>query len=205
MNIYHRYIKLPFIYEKPKIFLAVSNSFINNFQKEDVQQDVLHWLFDYNLHISNVIETFYTSANNKITVPIHNDINMKPGVRDAAKLNFTWGPSESKTRWWKVKDESKLIEVIHESSGINKGLYDSGIIPDIDCHRCYRANEEDSELVHQATIDKPSILNIGQLHSTHNPNLKEDRWTLSFTLLNNDNDHLTFSEALKIFDNLLYE
>ena len=24
-------------------------------------------------------------------------------------------------------------------------------------------------------------------------------------LLNNDNDHLTFSEALKIFDNLLYE
>jgi hypothetical protein len=205
MNIYHRYITVPFEYEKPKKFLESSDSFINNFSHDDIQSDVLVWLSKYDLRISNVVEAFYTSASNRVSVPIHNDLTIKPGVRDAAKLNFTWGPSESKTRWWRVRDESKLIEIIHEDSGYNQGLRDAGIIPDIDCHKCYSANEEDLELVHEATIDKPSLLNVGQLHSTHNPNPTEDRWTLSLTLLTNDGKHLTFSDALHKLGELTYE
>ena len=41
MNIYHRYITVPFEYEKPKKFLESSDSFINNFSLADIQSDVL--------------------------------------------------------------------------------------------------------------------------------------------------------------------
>lgn len=204
-NIYHRYIKVPFEYQKPKKFLEGSDSFINNFSLEEVQSEALDWLAGYGLRVSNVVEAFYTSADNRVAVPIHNDLTIKPGVRDAAKLNFTWGPSESKTRWWRVRDESKLIEIIHEESGYNQGLKNAGIVPDIDCHKCYTAKEEDLDLAHEATIDRPSILNVGQLHSTHNPNTTEDRWTLSLTLLTADGHHLAFDDAVRLFGDLLYE
>jgi hypothetical protein len=205
MNIYHRFIKLPFVYEKPSQFLEGSESFINYFSKEKVNHVVVDWLAKYNLRISNVVEGFYTSANNKVSVPIHNDVTVFPGVHDAVKLNFTWGPSESKTRWWQISDESKLIEVNHDTNSINEGLRQAGIEPDIQCDKCYTAKEEHLKLVHEVTVDKPSLINVGQLHSTYNPNPTEDRWTLSFTMLNNKGEHLSFNEALEVFKEVIYE
>lgn len=205
MNLYHRYIKVPFVYEKPSIFDGQSDTFIDYVAKEHIKPELLIWLKEFNIKISNVVESFYTSKENKVTVPIHNDMTIKPGTNDAVKLNFTWGPTDSTTRWWKVKDESKLIEIIHDQSGYNDAFKAVGIEPDIDCHKCYTAKEHDLEMVYEKVIDKPSLLNVGQLHSTYNPSPTLDRWTLSFTLLHEDNSHVSFSEALEIFSGLTDE
>lgn len=205
MNIYHRYIKVPFTYEKPKLFEQAGHSFINYVGKEHIDPRIVNWLEEYNIEISNVVESFYTSKDNTIAVPIHNDMTIKPGVNDAVKLNFTWGPEDSKTRWWKVKEESKLLEIIHDQNEINQGFKQAGIVPDIECDRCYSARPDDVELAYEKTIDRPSLLNVGQLHSTHNPNKDMDRWTLSFTLLHQDKSHVSFNEALELFSGLLDE
>jgi hypothetical protein len=205
MNIYHRYIDLPFVYQKPKIFNESSNTFINYVNHKHIEKELLDWIDSYNLKFSNIVESFYTSKKNKICVPIHNDMTVKPGVNDAVKLNFTWGPESSKTRWWKIKNENKLIELQHDTNEINKGLELAEIIPDIECNRCYTAYESDVELAYEKTINKPSLLNVGQLHSTFNPDPLQDRWTLSFVILRKDNKHVTFKESLEIFKKNSYE
>lgn len=205
MNLYHRYIDVPFTYENPFIFDEQPKSFINYVDKKYVKVEFTDWLKKFNLKISNIVESFYTSKENKIFVPIHNDMTIEPGVADAVKLNFTWGPKDSTTRWWKIKEGAKFIEVIHDQNQINQSFKEAGIIPDIECDRCYSAHEDDVEMVYEKVIDRPSLLNVGQLHSTHNPNLESDRWTLSFTLLHQDNSYVRFNEALKIFNVLLNE
>ena len=52
--------------------------------------------------------------------------------------------------------------------------------------------------MYETVIDRPSLLNISQLHSTFNPSPTEHRWTLCFTLLKDDKA-LSFDEALEIF------
>ena len=60
-------------------------------------------------------------------------------------------------------------------------------------------------MVYEKRINKPSIVNTGQLHSTHNQS-KEGRITLSYNLVKKHNLELVkFSEALWLFGDLLYE
>ena len=162
-----------------------------------MQNNFLEWLDKHDLKISNVIEGFFTKTQGSI--PIHNDTPIKPDVNDVCKLNFTWGPEDSTTRWWKVKDESKYIEINHDQTDVNKSFEEAGIVPDIDCYKCYSADRNDVELVYEAVINKPSLLNVGQLHDTYNPDANKSRWTLSFTLLHKDNKHCTFADAMNIF------
>ena len=203
-NIYHRYLKLPVVFNKPKMFEKdLENNFITYMGKDVVQQDFIDWLSKYNLKVSNVVEGFFTKTNGSI--PVHNDTTIKLDIKDACKINFTWGPSNSVTRWWRVKDESKLKEIVHDTTEVNKGLEEAGVVPDIDCYKCYSANKEDLDLVHEAVIDKPSLMNVGQLHDTYNPDAGQSRWTLSFTILNNTGEHLSFNEALELFKEVVYE
>jgi hypothetical protein len=69
----------------------------------------------------------------------------------------------------------------------------------------FHAKEENCELVYEKVINQPSLMNIGQLHSTYNPDNIADRWTLCFTLLKQNGDHLQFDEALEIFKDIAYE
>ena len=58
-------------------------------------------------------------------------------------------------------------------------------------------------MVYEKTINKPSIVNTGVPHSTHNPSKKE-RFTLSYNLVRKtDLKLVTFFEALWLFDGLL--
>jgi hypothetical protein len=66
------------------------------------------------------------------------------------------------------------------------------------------AEWEDVDLVYEAVIDRPSLLNISQLHSTWNPSPTEYRWTFCFTLLENS-QALTFNRALEIFKDYIVE
>ena len=197
-NIYHRYLNLPFEYFKPTEFEKdLENDFISYFPKDKVQNNFLEWLDKHDLKISNIIEGFFTKTQGSI--PIHNDTPIKPDGNDVCKVNLTWGTEDSTTRWWKVKDESKYIEINHNQTDVNKSFEEAGIVPDIDCYKCYSADRNDVELVYETVINKPSLLNVGQLHDTYNPDANKSRWTLSFTLLHKDNKHCTFADAMNIF------
>ena len=55
-------------------------------------------------------------------------------------------------------------------------------------------------------LNIPSLLNVGQFHSTHNFNTSEPRWTLSYHLLTiEDNKHIQFEDALVLFKILYFK
>lgn len=200
-NIYHRYLDLPFHYPKPQQFSKSSDDFIIFIDKSQVYEPFQQWVENLGLTISNVLEGFYTKPNYG-SIPLHTDTNHVPGTHDLCKLNFTWGPSDSTTRWYRVKEESNLIEFVHDSAGINREIEKAGIIPDINVSSNYTAKWEDVDLVYEAVIDKPSLINVGQLHSTWNPSPDQHRWTLSFTLLEKT-EVLTFQRAIEVFKECL--
>jgi hypothetical protein len=65
--------------------------------------------------------------------------------------------------------------------------------------------KEDCELVHEASTNKVSLVNVGQFHSTYNPHPTEGRWTLCFVPISHKlkydlgRSHLTFKESLEAF------
>jgi hypothetical protein len=195
---YHRYIKLPVSHKKPICFDAQPTEptviFVN---KEHIDSSVVKCIESFGVIVSNVTEGIYTPPNHK-KLHIHNDTNT---ITNATKINFTWGPSNSVTRWWRVKN----LEFLKPVKPDNGHLYATGIKPDIVVTDAFTAREEDCDLVHEQVINRPSLMNIGQLHSTYNPDMTEDRWTLCFTLLHPNGDHVEFEEALKIFGSFIDE
>lgn len=196
-NVYHRYLNLPFEYPKPERFNTPIDNYTMLLEREEIYPPFKAWVESFDLKISNILEAFYTKPNGG-KVPLHADTGHLPGTNDICKLNFTWGPLDSTTRWYKVKDESKLKKHYFTDEIANNKFYEAGIKPDIDISHILIADWEDVDLVYEAVIDRPSLLNISQLHSTWNPSPTEDRWTLCFTLLENDTT-LPFNRAVEIF------
>jgi hypothetical protein len=204
MNNYHRYINLPFIYPKPKLFNTQPNKWqIVAVPPEEIYQPLLDWFKPFgdkhNIKISKVLEAFYTAPSNKFH--IHNDSFY---LSNMTKLNFTWGPTNSLTRWWKIKDEKNLKTLHYPVQGSPEK---PDIIPNRphDYDNATLAEEEDCQIVYEKVIDKPSLLNVGHLHSVYNPNKDQGRWTLCFILLKNDGSLLEFLDAVEIFKDIVYE
>lgn len=196
-NIYHRYLNLPLQYPKPERFNYGTENYAELLLQEQIYKPFEDFVNSFDLRISNVLEGFYTKPNGG-RVPLHADTSTMPGTNDICKLNFTWGSKDSTTQWYKIKDESKIKKHYFGEDGINKKFYDAGITPDFDISYVLFADWDDADLMHEAVIDRPSLLNISQLHSTWNPSPTEHRWTLCFTLLEN-NKPLTFQRGLEIF------
>jgi hypothetical protein len=196
-NLYHRYLKLPFEYPKPERFNHPSDTYAVLMDQKQIFGPFNDWVESFGLTISNVLEGFYTKPNGS-DVPLHADPSWIPGTYDICKLNFTWGPPDSTTRWYKIKDESKYIKHYIGKSTINEKFYEENIDPDLDINYSIVAKWEDVDLVYEAVIDRPSLINVGQLHTTWNPSLTEHRWTMCFVLLEN-NETITFQRALEIF------
>ena len=196
-NIYHRYLNLPFTYPKPERFNFPSTNYTALIEQKYIDLTFKEWVESFGLTISNVLEGFYTPPNGG-RVPLHSDTSYMPGEHDCCKLNFTWGSPDSTTQWYKIKDQSKIKRHYLDDADANQKFYEAGIEPDLDIKYVLFADHEDADLVYEAVIDRPSLLNISQLHSTWNPSPTEDRWTLCFTLLKNGKP-LLFNEALTIF------
>lgn len=196
-NIYHRYLNLPFEYPKPERFNYPADTYSEMVESQDICPVFKNWVESFGLKISNIIEGLYTEPSGG-RLPLHSDTDFLPGVNDVCKLNFTWGPKDSTTRWYKIKDESLLIKRYFGDDIHNTRFDEAGVVPDIDIDYSLVANWADVDLIYEAVIDRPSLLNVSQLHSTYNPSLDNFRWTLSFTLLEN-NRPLTFARALEIF------
>jgi hypothetical protein len=200
---YHKYLNLPFIFPKPKRFNGSSNHYSELIDRDQIFPPFEEWINSLGLKISNVLEAFYTAPNGG-RVPLHSDTSYMPGMNDICKLNFTWGSSDSTTQWYKIKDASKLRKYYINNEHANLKFIEAGIIPDIDIEYVLFADLEDGELVYEAVIDRPSLLNISQLHTTWNPSPTEHRWTLCFTLLENG-EMLTVKRAGEIFKNYIME
>ena len=65
-------------------------------------------------------------------------------------------------------------------------------------HRVLVSNPNDCTLVHQANTNTPSLVNVGQLHDTHNPT-DQGRWTICFVPARGDEYYIYWDEALEIY------
>tara|TARA_Y100000385_G_scaffold278523_1_gene326883 strand:+ start:232 stop:852 length:621 start_codon:yes stop_codon:yes gene_type:complete len=202
-NNYHRFIDLPFDIPKPQRFETPARQFIS-YLGLDVVPDAMHkWAESHGLKVSNVVEGFYSGPfGSGVTVPIHTDQTDYPGVADRCKINVTWGPQDSVTRWYKLRKGVEATKIEHAKNYVNDGFEEAGIVPDIYCPHCWTANKNDLKPVFEKVISGPSLLNIGQLHSVFNPSKDQMRWTISFAILK-DGEPLLFADALKIFDSCL--
>ena len=202
-NMYHRYLKIPFEHIKPVCFSEQPSKMRGtNWHEEVITQEhwdirFVEWLNNYNLKPSNICEAFYNSPSGG-GLPIHNDT---PDISNSVNINFTWGPLTSTTRWWQLKNGSSFEIELPENTHITE----QKINPDVNIKQYLRAREEECDLMYEQVIHTPSLMNVGQLHNTHNPDTKMGRWTLSYIILKSDNTHLQFEEALKIFKDVAYE
>ena len=140
---YHRYVKVPIEHRKPSCFShEPSQSEVIFVPKKDLDQSVIDWIESFDVIVSNVTEGIYTPPNQG-KVHIHNDTST---ITNATKINFTWGPNTSTTRWWQVKDESLLKIDITDSSHITEVVN-----PDIVDH--FDNNNKHSELICESEQD----------------------------------------------------
>jgi len=122
-------------------------------------------------------EAFYTPPGGKIW--IHGDSDK---ITDFARINLSWGPKDSELVWWEPKPGIKL-EPIVTAFGENY----------------LRADEKDCNVIHRAVIDRPSIVQVGMLHSTWNPG-PGGRWTLAIPLAEkSEPERVSFEMAVAMF------
>ena len=212
MQLYHRYLKLPFNFERPMLFDSVElkdySEFIY-FKDEDLQTEpILDFIDSIGLYRIQT-NCVYSAPNDGIR--IHSDT---PDLSDKVKLSFSWGSPDSKTIWWEPKDRRKVKVVNFYESHMTRTVKCSKIkmltIPERirlflkgkkvgPITKYAWAKEKDCDKVLEKTIDRPSLYNVGRLHSTWNPS-SEGRWTLTFILgKKKDKKPLLFLDALNYF------
>ena len=183
MNKYHRYLKLPFDLQKPEI----CNQYIDS---PVYHEDIAHhdpnletWLSQFEDICIGHTEVFWTNSGKEL--PIHTD---EDSFDDHVKINVSWGSEKGLTRWWK----SDIVEYMEEEGGGH-------------VHRNLIAEKENATLVYEACTNTPSLVNVGQLHSSYNPS-DSGRWTLCFVLAKEDKtDFIYWDDAIKMFEDYIYE
>lgn len=204
MNIYHRYINVPVDVPMPKKFEQPSDVFRNyNVGSEVIPKELHNWLNQFNLMFSTVVEGFYSPPGGYNSI-VHTDVPGKPTqnnpINDFVKINFTWGPKNSTTRWWNVKDEN-----LYYTTKINPPDKDDTVEENGFYDLIYLADPKDCNMMCERVINRPSILNVSQLHSTYNPG-DTDRWTLSLVMMHKSTQKVVkWYEAMEIFKGLLHE
>lgn len=187
MNRYHKYINLPFEITKPEEFNIEHDTVLHESISGDhpITKNISKFFDSLGLYLIHS-EYFYTPADGGKLL-IHTDNRY---FDDQVKINVTWGPEEGVTRWWKTENPKELVMTPDDS-------------PTDLIHKIYTADEEDCEMVYEANTNRPSLVSVGQLHSTYNPGNK-GRYTMCFVPAYKSNDkHVQWDEAMKIFNNYL--
>lgn len=121
--------------------------------------------------ISTWIEVFYTPPGEDGI--IHSD---NVDYLEWAKIIFRYGAEESTMRWW----ESNTTKEYHSDYG----------------HSVLVTSQEFAKLVHESKIEVASLVNVGLLHSSHNPTT-EGRFTVTVALFDIDGNRILWDDALK--------
>jgi hypothetical protein len=193
-NRYHRYLNLTEEY--------IPNVNLSQWETQDLQwvefhkdlhlqdlnnQKFIDWLSFFDL-TSYWIEVFYTpSGENGI---IHSD---NTEYLDWAKIVFQYGAKGSTMRWWKSDQTQEVSTSLEERSE-----YDKSYRTDEHYHgQVLVSLPEVSELVYEAEIGKASLVNVGPLHSSHNPT-DEPRFVVTVALFYPDGTRVLWDDALRI-------
>lgn len=198
MNIYHRYLNLPFKIAKYPLFdttpTQIKHLDINPYR--DPQIDKFHQYLGLSIIHT---EVFWTPAG--ASLPIHADGTT---LDNRVKINITWGPEEGIMRWWQshntfVMDISKTKEILKKDNNLPNTLQDF-------THREHTnvlAKREDCTMVHQANTNRVSLVNVGQLHDTYSPS-HAGRWTLCFVPVKSDTDkYISWNTAMEVYKDYL--
>ena len=131
------------------------------------------------------IEVFYTPP--KQNGMIHSD---NPHKTEWSKLYFQFGANGSTMRWW----DSDNIQEVSTASGHGGDRTDKHYHGQV-----LIADEEDSTIIHEADLQTPHIVNVGQLHSSYNPT-SEKRFVVTLALFDLYNQRLLWKDAMKKFE-----
>ncbi len=149
---------------------------------KEIDKNLSSFLEGFDLEIYHS-EVFHTPPNGEIK--IHSDT----GRADVtwSKINWVFGDSGHKTKWWKVKDPNKEIEMRPLHNGPDYIFYE----------------EEDCVVIHEQEITDAWLINAGVPHSVTN-STNQSRWTLSYTIFDKKNNCiLDNNRALEIFKNFI--
>ena len=192
-NIYHRYLNLPFEITKHPMFdtepTELKHHDINPYR--DPLVDEFHK--DLGL-IINHTEVFYTPPG--ASLPVHaDDVTLDNHV----KINITFGPEEGRIRWW----QSNNTKVVTDTETAKQMLKDIDVKTADEFsereHTNVLANRDECTLVYEANTNRPSLVNVGQLHDTYSPP-HAGRWTLCFVPgWPNGHGYIYWDEAMEIY------
>ena len=129
---------------------------------------------------SEWIEVFYTPPGQDGV--IHSD---NTNWLDWTKIYFQYGAIGSSMRWW---ESDKVIEYRTDTM---KDDYHGQVLV---------AQEEDSTIVYEADLKYPCLVNVGQLHSSHNPT-KEKRFAITVALYDLNGGRILWDDAVSRLSN----
>jgi hypothetical protein len=183
-NIYHRYLNIPF---DPQIDLFNRENYDTEqyahirLKEEEINPKLVKWFEQFNIEI-HWYEAFYTPPNGG-KLPIHTDSD---DDGEHIKINWTYGAPGSKLIWWEPKSKD-YIQIVKTAFGVQYCTID----------------EAHSTKVYEAEINKPSLVNASQFHSTFNPTT-EGRWTCSMPLSDlKTGIKVTWDDAMKRFEGII--
>lgn len=192
-NKYHRYLNLTEDYA-PNVDFSQWNveglqwvEFHKDLKLEELNnQKLIDWLYSLKM-TSEWIEVFYTPPGQDGIV--HSDTVTR---KDYAKIVFQYGAKESTMRWW----SSDVVQKVSTSlTGYGK-TYDTSYRTDDHYHGdVLVSSPEYSTLEYEANIGTASLVNVGPLHSSHNPT-DEKRFVITIALFDFMGNRLLWDDAL---------
>lgn len=186
MNVYHRYLNLPFELTKPETFDTfkpekISHVHLPNYADTSIMEEYL------NSKDLTVLHTESFCSPPGVSLQVHLD-EMEENI-DVIKIIQTWGPNDKRsvTRFWESDQTYLKDHPAFKDESREEMVPCVSIVSDID----------NSEFMYEANTDRPSIINAGLLHDTFNPG-PEHRWTLCFVIGKKNESFLSFNEVLEI-------
>ena len=105
------------------------------------------------------------------------------------KIYFQYGAEGSTLRWWDSKKISQVSTTIGAGED-GKTDYSSHAVDIL------VSDEKDAEIIYEKDLRLPHLVNVGKLHSPHNPT-NEKRFALTLALHDLDGNRVLWEDAIK--------
>ena len=157
---------------------SVSHS-AKSFRLNEIDSNVYNFLNSLNI-ITAPPACFYTPPGADRGLPHVDSMELNNMV----KLNYIIGGKNTVMQWFKFNGNNKNI--IHQHNGLGSGYL--------------KFDQSMCELIWEEEIKGPCLVNAGIPHNVKNRS-DTDRWSISYTLFDLNNNHLQWSDAEQIFKN----
>lgn len=179
-NRYYRFLNLPFEFNLIVPEFKEQNHL--RLTAEQIPREFIIFLRNHGCKIG-FAEIFRKQPDYKHVLSLHLD-----GLEfdDHVKINYVVGGGNSKMCWWQTKpgiEPRRQVTVVGTDY-----LY---------------AAEEDCDLLCSAKLDRPALVNAGQLHNV--VDITEPRYAFSFMIQKNNGDKLLWDEAIILFKDYLHD